>query len=1161
MRNLKKFLALVLAMMMALSLMVTANAANEADNGSNKYPDGGNITPEFVEAVDVLNGMGIMTGDYGSFYADRGVMRSEMAAVLYRLMTGDTGNYKNELYADLAAKRFYDVKASDWFASYVGWCYDAGIMVGSGGYFRPSANVTGYETEVMVLRAMGYGKNHEYTGAQWKINASYDATVNGLLRDVVNTNYSSTLSANTRRDVVASIVFQAAQLPTVTWTPSLGYNKYIGVASAQGGNRYNPSLGETHFGLTCATGIVVGNQATGESVTKIGFASAPARGTVNNIMVNGSPSGSPNQSLAYGNAYVYASNALYDHDQTLTTPTNTPDIRRHDNSTQSFAWTTDLSMFNHAVKVWYRFGSSQTYALYDQATATAVVTSTDAIGALTPANLAALVNGTADADNNWDDTVMVPGNSAWYNYSFAAMNEQNNATSADGKYTALTANADSSITADNAITAVSPVKNNDGNTINASTQHPLYLLISNSFNHQIDVVISLDLTMTKVVQSNTTTYPYSLGVLNSNGGSDAVLNASLAAKGYFGVGADVGRLTGATGSASPDYVSLLKSSLLNTTEGAQKLGTKVAAVEITGTRTGIAHNGANTAPGTRGDFNPDTANTTFTSTFYYQLTEPTETLTAKVIKVDTANNDVYLEGGKVLHQSVYAEATDETFIQNANTARTSGMEGFDKLASIGFRLQAGRDYTFTLDAVDGNYIYWETPAVTSNFVYGTYIDWETKTASSEFRYPLVYVDTNGDQRQVADITSVDGAAVGTTLYDNIELPKRDSTSINSSGFIKGIYKGYALSSSGALTTVGTAANSTGFVQGCATDFGKQVRIDSTSVTLGAQATNSAALFLTENTQFYIVDGAGTENQTVTPYKGISELMKDMRKVEINGQYVAASTKADGATSVWGSYIDGTKLTAAAYEMFYYQAGPFEYDQSYAPSAQEVKTIYLPADCVTFTRSTTTSLVFVGESAASWYNANNGNPATQFTVYNTKGEASLVWIAGDYSTAGNDAYVVNNNGKGMGANDNVFYELRDSGSKATDGSVIYRIARVAVNDTAANNTVIGQYWDGTAVQWTTTTLAGNTNALYKATTYNQQVAYIDDAAGYAGGAQLYNVGAANIKNLNTTAYPGILDNNLSTLNGAGSLATNTGVPVSCVLNGGSTIVVDMIFVNA
>ena len=60
MRNLKKFLALVLAMVMAMSLMVSVNAAVvNPDNATNKYGDGTQVLDEFKEAVDVLSGMGL----------------------------------------------------------------------------------------------------------------------------------------------------------------------------------------------------------------------------------------------------------------------------------------------------------------------------------------------------------------------------------------------------------------------------------------------------------------------------------------------------------------------------------------------------------------------------------------------------------------------------------------------------------------------------------------------------------------------------------------------------------------------------------------------------------------------------------------------------------------------------------------------------------------------------------------------------------------------------------------------------------------------------------------------------------------------------------------------------------------------------------------------
>ena len=57
MRNLKKILALVLALMMVLSVMVFASAANY-----DGYSDKDQVSPERAEAVEVLAGMDIFWG-------------------------------------------------------------------------------------------------------------------------------------------------------------------------------------------------------------------------------------------------------------------------------------------------------------------------------------------------------------------------------------------------------------------------------------------------------------------------------------------------------------------------------------------------------------------------------------------------------------------------------------------------------------------------------------------------------------------------------------------------------------------------------------------------------------------------------------------------------------------------------------------------------------------------------------------------------------------------------------------------------------------------------------------------------------------------------------------------------------------------------------------
>ena len=82
MRNLKKFLALVLAMMMALSMVATANAASWNSAGG-PFDDSKDVTPVFDEGVSVVTGMKIFEGDdNGDFRPSAYITRAEAAAVV-----------------------------------------------------------------------------------------------------------------------------------------------------------------------------------------------------------------------------------------------------------------------------------------------------------------------------------------------------------------------------------------------------------------------------------------------------------------------------------------------------------------------------------------------------------------------------------------------------------------------------------------------------------------------------------------------------------------------------------------------------------------------------------------------------------------------------------------------------------------------------------------------------------------------------------------------------------------------------------------------------------------------------------------------------------------------------------------------------------------------
>ena len=140
----KKLLAMVLALVMTLSLAVSANAA---------FKDDKSISDDYAESVAVLNGMGVFKG-----------------------------------YPD--------------------------------GTFKPSGNVTGYEVLAMILRAVGYDKNNEFSGADWALHVAQTAQQLGVLKNVKGID----LNAAASRELVAELLFRAiAEASTVTYTPDFGY--------------------------------------------------------------------------------------------------------------------------------------------------------------------------------------------------------------------------------------------------------------------------------------------------------------------------------------------------------------------------------------------------------------------------------------------------------------------------------------------------------------------------------------------------------------------------------------------------------------------------------------------------------------------------------------------------------------------------------------------------------------------------------------------------------------------------------------------------------------------------------------------------------------------------------------------------------------------------
>ena len=226
----KKLLAMVLALVMTLSLAVSANA----------FKDDKSISDDYAEAVAVLNGMGVFKGyEDGSFQPKGDITRAEVSAIVYRVYTQDVKDAKASMYATY--NKFSDMAGAGWAQGYIGYCANAELVKGyPDGTFKPSGKVTGYEVLAMILRAVGYDKNGEFSGADWALHVAQTAQQAGVLKNVKGVD----LNAPASRELVAELLFRAiAESATVTYTPAFGYvtDKVLGNAA--------PTLGYKNFKL------------------------------------------------------------------------------------------------------------------------------------------------------------------------------------------------------------------------------------------------------------------------------------------------------------------------------------------------------------------------------------------------------------------------------------------------------------------------------------------------------------------------------------------------------------------------------------------------------------------------------------------------------------------------------------------------------------------------------------------------------------------------------------------------------------------------------------------------------------------------------------------------------------------------------------------------
>ena len=166
----KKFLSLVLALVMTMSL-VTISA------GAKDFTDDEKI--QYEEAIDVMSAVKVVDGyTDGSFKPQAQLNRGQAAKILCNMILGPTT--ASALKADSAP--FKDVAVDSTFAGYIAYCAQAGIIDGyTDGTFRPAAPLTGYAFMKLLLGALGYDKDIEgYNIPNWSINVAKRALNIGL---------------------------------------------------------------------------------------------------------------------------------------------------------------------------------------------------------------------------------------------------------------------------------------------------------------------------------------------------------------------------------------------------------------------------------------------------------------------------------------------------------------------------------------------------------------------------------------------------------------------------------------------------------------------------------------------------------------------------------------------------------------------------------------------------------------------------------------------------------------------------------------------------------------------------------------------------------------------------------------------------------------------
>lgn len=219
MKTLKRTLVLLLVLAMSVSLFSVAAFAKDYED----FTDADKIGDSYKEAVDVMVSIGVIDGISDTIFDAQGNFTREQAAkIMAYIMLG--ADAADALTAQSAP--FSDVPANHWSAGYIAYCVEQGIIDGRGdGTFDPYSKLTAAEFAKMILCAIGYGVNDEYTGNLWYVTAQADAKKLGIFD---NSGAASFTAPATREEAVL-YAFNGLIIPMVKYVELL--NSYVAIGA------------------------------------------------------------------------------------------------------------------------------------------------------------------------------------------------------------------------------------------------------------------------------------------------------------------------------------------------------------------------------------------------------------------------------------------------------------------------------------------------------------------------------------------------------------------------------------------------------------------------------------------------------------------------------------------------------------------------------------------------------------------------------------------------------------------------------------------------------------------------------------------------------------------------------------------------------------------